>query len=320
MPSGIISPSEIPDSPSQTMPQSPRRHRTAAVSPSPSYHTDDIIATNGICHLPFEEEQVKTYGVENTPAHISCATSLSNLSLDEETKITTDCLHKEMRLMHQLSDEQDDLAAASTSSTLLMQTGNNVVANAQNTSHNDVPSDSDDSVNDGILLATCINIGMKGGSAATQTSLSGKFTSIMYPNETFFILFLIFVDKVATPPLSSPIMESLRDIQSSSDEDENDANDELLLQNCIRVGMQTTAKSNEERTGANESTSAIGRTGLLRNLPIHIKENPIGMMRKGGNKYIDPVFDKNFSVVSELSGLTIASSTPAVFNTQRFVH
>lgn len=112
-------------------------------------------------------------------------------------------------------------------------------------------------------------------------------------------------------------MQSLRDAQSSSGEDEDDANDELLLRNCIRVGMQTTAKPNEER--ANESASVIGRTGLLRNLPAHVKENPIGMMRKGGNTYIDPVFDGNFSVVSELSELTIASSTPAVFNTHRFV-
>lgn len=185
MPSGIISPSEFPDSPSQSMPQSPRRRRRAAETPSPPLivdHASGIVATNSLRHLPFEEEQVKTYVVENTPAHISCATSLSNLSLDEETKITTDCLLKEMRLMHQLSDEQDEMAAASATSTLSTQTENDE-ANTQKTSHNDVPSDSDDSVNDSLLLATCINIGMKGASAGPRTLYSGEFAGHMFEQE-----------------------------------------------------------------------------------------------------------------------------------------
>lgn len=188
MPSGIISPSEIPDSPSQTMPQSPRRRRTAAETPSPhleNAHASEANSTHR--RLPFEAEQVKLFGVENTPAHISCATSLSNLSLDEETKITTDCLIKEMRLMHQLSDEQDDLAAASTSTALSTQP-EHAEANASNTSHNDVPSDSDDSVNDSILLATCINIGKKGSIAAPNTIFPGIFISV-FKIKVLFIQF-----------------------------------------------------------------------------------------------------------------------------------
>lgn len=164
------------------MPQSPRRRRRAAETPSPPLVVDNascIVATNGLHHLPFEQEQVKTYVVENTPAHISCATSLSNLSLDEETKITTDCLHKEMRLMHQFSDEQEDLVAAPTTSAHSTQTKNDE-ANTQNASHNDVPSDSDDSVNDSLLLATCINIGMKGASAGPRTIYSGEFVCHMF--------------------------------------------------------------------------------------------------------------------------------------------
>lgn len=323
MPSGIISPSEFPDSPSQSMPQSPRRRRTAAETPSPPLIVDNassIVATNCLRRLPFEDERVKTYVVENTPAHISCATSLSNLSLDEETKITTDCLHKEMRLMHQLSDEPDDLVAASTTSTLSTQPKNDET-NTQNASHHDVPSDSDDSVNDSLLLATCINIGMKGASAGPRTLYSGEFVRYMFVQSRLINsrIFSFFIDKIAAPPLMLPL-KLPRKVQSSSDEDD-DADDDLLLQKCIRDGKHA----------ANTSISAIEKIGPLPRLPQHVPlENAIGMLRKGGNAYIDCIPDKpsrfhvedspcNFSVVSDLSELTIATNTPAVFKTHRFV-
>lgn len=105
-----------------------------------------------------------------------------------------------------------------------------------------------------------------------------------------------------------------RKVQSTSDEDE-DADDDLLLQTCIRDGKQM----------------AHGKIGPLPRLPQNAPlENAIGMLRKGGNAYIDSIPDNpsrfhvedspcNFSVVSELSGLTIATNTPAVFKTHRFV-
>lgn len=111
-----------------------------------------------------------------------------------------------------------------------------------------------------------------------------------------------------------------RKVLSTSDEDE-DADDDLLLQKCIRDGKQA----------ANTSTSANGKIGPLPRLPNHAPlENAIGMLRKGGNAYIDCIPDRpnrfnvedspcNFSVVSGLSELTIATNTPAAFNTHRFV-
>lgn len=150
MPSGIISPSEIPDSPSQTMPQSPRQKHT---------HSHDNSSTQR--HLPFDDE-VRTFGVENTPALISTATSLSNLSLDDEPKIANDLLIKEMRLMHHLSDEQDDdpNAIASTSAEI---NGENVNFNRMESKNCDAGhSDSDDSINDDeSLLNNCISIGIQ---------------------------------------------------------------------------------------------------------------------------------------------------------------
>lgn len=148
MPSGIISPSEIPDSPSQTMPQSPRQK-----------HAIPHDNSSNPRHLPFDDE-VRTFGVENTPALISTATSLSNLSLDDEPKIANDLLIKEMRLMHHPSDEQDDdlNANASTSAGIDGEHANfnTMEANSRDECH----SDSDDN-DDESLLNNCISIGIK---------------------------------------------------------------------------------------------------------------------------------------------------------------
>lgn len=159
MTSGIISPSELPDSPSQTMPHSPRRRRAGT-------------ATENVTQSFTFDDEVKTFGVENTPALISCATSLSNLSIDDEAKITTDCLIKEMRLMHQMSDEQDSFTAGP-SDRMVIQTNRvrNDDPNAEAGSAEQEPDDpetevssvSGDSVNDSMLLAKCISIGMSNG-------------------------------------------------------------------------------------------------------------------------------------------------------------
>lgn len=158
MPSGTISPSEIPDSPSQ-MPQSPRQKHSISRENSSNQR-----------RLPFDDE-VRTFGVENTPALISCATSLSNLSLDDEPKIANDLLIKEMRLMHHLSDEQDDEPNAVASTSTEPNNGNadftttgpeNCDAGESlsdaDESHDDDDDDDDD---DESLLKNCISIGIK---------------------------------------------------------------------------------------------------------------------------------------------------------------
>lgn len=128
-----MSPSEIPDSPTQIVAHSPRRIPGASVSfpctpPNPlrSVFEDDI----------------NPYGVENTPAQFSCATSLSNLSLDDEPKIETDITTKELKLI----SVDDDPAV-------------NIKLNDQNQNINADLSDSDDR-DDEILLKSCMNMGM----------------------------------------------------------------------------------------------------------------------------------------------------------------
>lgn len=137
--SGIISPSEIPDSPSQMVAHSPRRSSGGAAAaffpttPPTHFHQQQPLRS-------VFEDDINAFGVENTPAQFSCATSLSNLSLDDEPKIASDSRTKESK------NNVEDVASVK-----------NPIATTGGTT-------SDDSDEEGYmdtdLLATCINIGM----------------------------------------------------------------------------------------------------------------------------------------------------------------
>lgn len=178
MASGIISPSELPDSPSQTIPQSPRQISSRIPSPPFAHCGQSTVAANDPPLRGVFVDDINTFGVENTPAQFSCATSLSNLSLDDEPKIVTDSLIREMKLMNHPSDEQDDVPVPDTSSEGFGHESNDDVNEAAETrvSNDAVLSDSDDSVNDSILLANCITMGMK-GSFHAQNSEPGKYSN-----------------------------------------------------------------------------------------------------------------------------------------------
>uniref|UniRef100_A0A1Q3FWR5 Putative beta-catenin-binding protein apc n=1 Tax=Culex tarsalis TaxID=7177 RepID=A0A1Q3FWR5_CULTA len=75
-PSGVISPSELPDSPTQSMPHSPRRS-------SVGKRKGMVVGSAPPPVKSAFEDTVAKFEVENTPAAFSCATSLSNLSLEE---------------------------------------------------------------------------------------------------------------------------------------------------------------------------------------------------------------------------------------------
>ncbi|XP_031627550.1 uncharacterized protein LOC116343560 [Contarinia nasturtii] len=278
MPSGIISPSEIPDSPSQTMPQSPRQK-----------HSRENAANQR--RLPFDDE-VRTFGVENTPALISCATSLSNLSLDDEPKIANDLLIKEMRLMHHLSDEQDDEPnpIASTSADQ-NDVDSNLISNAiaENCDAGEALSDSDESINDDdSLLKNCISMGIQ--------------AKIIEPD-------------IKSPPALPEPNDILPDDSSSEDDDLGGSAADLLEQ-CIRSGI--TKKAIKPETSGIPSGSKLNRGIRLPPQQMINKENPIGMLRKGGNSFIETNYDEpnrfhiedspcNFSIASGLSDLTVGS-------------
>lgn len=81
-----MSPSELPDSPTQTMPQSPRRSISNIVTSSPHIQQITTNSPNRQESLSkkFDDDRLHAYIVENTPCNFSSATSLSNLSIEED--------------------------------------------------------------------------------------------------------------------------------------------------------------------------------------------------------------------------------------------
>lgn len=138
--SGVMSPSELPDSPTQSIPQSPSRLHSRVhkpISRTPPLPAREVIGAEAA------DDSINTFNVENTPAVYSYATSLSNLSFDDEPKISTDAISKDFQLMKQPSSEEDDQKKSPT---------------------NDIPNTADqsetESDEDGNLLESCINMGM----------------------------------------------------------------------------------------------------------------------------------------------------------------
>lgn len=109
--SGIISPSELPDSPTQSVPQSPSRLNARNIpNHLPGSRTPPIPASRGIVGSNAAEDSTNMFNIENTPTVFSYATSLSNLSFDDEPKITTDSISKDFQLVEHLSCNDDEQA------------------------------------------------------------------------------------------------------------------------------------------------------------------------------------------------------------------
>ncbi|XP_054281505.1 adenomatous polyposis coli homolog isoform X2 [Macrosteles quadrilineatus] len=111
MTSGMVSPSELPDSPTQTVPPSPHSIKPPVPIPAPAKPVSVF------------EERVSVFKEESTPVQFSTATSLSDLTFDDEPPMEGDrkC---------DMSDPTSDLAP--------------------------VDEEEDDD-----MLAACINIGMQ---------------------------------------------------------------------------------------------------------------------------------------------------------------
>lgn len=143
--SGIISPSELPDSPTQSVPQSPSRLHTRN---NPKHlqgnHTRAVIGAEAA------EDSTNMFNIENTPAAFSYATSLSNLSFDDEPKISTDSISKDFQLMKHPSCDDDEQVKKSSS---------NEPISAIPPSHDTAEQSDAESADDEILLESCINMG-----------------------------------------------------------------------------------------------------------------------------------------------------------------
>lgn len=269
--SGIISPSEIPDSPTQIVPNSPRR--SSAAAPKPVARLRSVF-----------EDDLNTFGVENTPAQFSCATSLSNLSLDDEPKIASDSLTKEISLNINAEEEEPGKEPVE----IPPEETGAAHGNVENPSINlsdAVLSDSEESDGDNLLFQNCINLGMTRGIAASKNPANGAKKN----------------DNISD------------DSTSSSDA----ANDDHLLEQCIRDGIQKTLaiKPKAQETNSTTTTTASPKNILPKTL---VKENPLGMLRKGGIPSYMPSRDElskfnvedspcSYSILSGLSDISVGS-------------
>lgn len=94
--SGVVSPSELPDSPTQTVPPTPVRPsnqelitpRTRKLTPQARSSNTLIMPTTSstVVKQSVFEDATSSFKDENTPIEFSRATSLSSLTIDDEIK------------------------------------------------------------------------------------------------------------------------------------------------------------------------------------------------------------------------------------------
>ncbi|XP_055379782.1 uncharacterized protein LOC129610948 isoform X2 [Condylostylus longicornis] len=323
--SGVISPSDLPDSPTQSMPQSPRRLSNPVQFPSNKPDAND---ENERQNVPRQdslqplrsvfEDGLSTFQVENTPAQFSCATSLSNLSLDDEPKITTDSLNKELLLMvnspkeNTPSSENPEIIKSSPKSYGSKRESINISENE------------DEAANDDDLLAAAINSGMNRSMTASKSKVQNEISSAVPIKDVIRSSSIENILSTASKADNSS-STSVRSLQNNKDEIvhmsdiSSNASDDCmdLFQQCIREGMQKSNapaidKNNKimkPEQNVNISPSVIARIN---------SGDPIGMLRRGGlppyipskdemNKFLVEDSPCNFSVISGLSNLTVGS-------------
>ncbi|KAM7361552.1 adenomatous polyposis coli 2 [Cochliomyia hominivorax] len=337
--SGVISPSEIPDSPTQSMPQSPRRNSGSGAASTTCFSAGISPSTQRVQNRTGEnskrslrsvfEDDLNTFNVENTPAQFSTATSLSNLSiLDEEPS-------------NQSPPQQQQNSLPATTNTI--SEGEEEDANENN---------------DDLLLASCINIGMnRAAIPSTYSQNTDSNSSVSHPTgmthdeprqycteDTPALLSkggsntnlsAISICSSANDPKENTVYEVLgcssgsttrthhnqstnrRSLNLSDDMSSNASESGAggidILQQCIRDGMQ--------------KPSTKEKVEIATKHPIATNVDPIAMLRRGGNilppfvqvndemnKYRVEDSPCNFSVMSGLSNLTVGSSLvgPAV--------
>lgn len=250
------------------------------------------------------EDDLNTFVVENTPAQFSCATSLSNLSLDDEPKISSDSLTKDMRLMNHPSEEQEEIVNQE-SENKLNENDDLHVEDIELNNTGDADSDGEVSANDDILLATCINIGMNSVSRAKQQNElvendNTQFSSDRITNYCTEGTPAILSKSGSNTNLSALSIDVNKADLSDDSSNTSDMAHDKLLEECIRDGMKKSQSKDK--------------------IAVY-KENPIEMMRSGAllppylvckdetNKFNVEGSPCNFSTMSALSNLTIESES-----------
>ena len=126
--SGRVSPSHLPDSPSQTMPGTPRHARGKDTAAKKTGSGPPPLAA--LHKKPMFEDGVRSYEVEGTPAILSTRTSLSGLEFEEdEIKLEAGENKDKSSNVSNISDDDEDIYADSES--LLGQLINSAMPNSK---------------------------------------------------------------------------------------------------------------------------------------------------------------------------------------------
>ncbi|CAK9818330.1 Adenomatous polyposis coli protein [Anthophora plagiata] len=155
--SGAVSPSELPDSPTQTIPPSPRNHKNQCadfISKIPEEVVRPTVRhlSYSKCHPPRTsvfEDDIATFNEESTPIKFSTATSLSSLTIDDELKIAT-----ASKPQNELKETSNDLEKNIKVNPVEEKTSNVEVEKDQ-----EQVSDGDEDDED--MLAACISMGIQ---------------------------------------------------------------------------------------------------------------------------------------------------------------
>ncbi|XP_012534463.1 adenomatous polyposis coli homolog isoform X2 [Monomorium pharaonis] len=158
--SGAVSPSELPDSPTQTVLPSPRSHKIQ--NPEFISKMQEEAVRPSVRHLLFSkshvtrnsvfEDDIATFKEESTPIEFSSATSLSSLTIDDEVKIPNDS--KTYHIMEQVFDKNEKDVHILEKDLLNMK-----ISSPESHVKEEQVSDGDEDDDD--ILAACINMGMQ---------------------------------------------------------------------------------------------------------------------------------------------------------------
>lgn len=272
---------------------------------------------------------------------LTCPNSLSNLSFDDEDKITSDSLTKDMRLMSHPSEDHDEIVEGSDMKTV-------------NVAINDNISEDGGSDNDDILLESCINIGMHSASNRVENNpdiFEAKNRSVKANTDNNHSHEMLSTQNVEnysahqyatedTPAVFSKAgsetnlsilsIDTHKNAAILSDDSSNtsDAGNDRLLEECIRDGLPKPSSSKHIAQYQNTQPHAPSY-----NLPQTVyKENPINMMRSGSsglapytpsndemNKFMVEDSPCNFSVASGLSDITVSTGVARLAQIKRYM-
>lgn len=273
---------------------------------------------------------------------LTCPNSLSNLSFDDEDKITSDSLTKDMRLMSHPSEDHDEIVEGSDTKPV-------------NVAVNDNVSEDGGSDNDDILLESCINIGMHSASNRVETNpdiFETKNRSVKANTDNNHSHEMLCTQNVEnysahqyatedTPAVFSKAgsetnlsilsIDTHKNATILSDDSSNtsDAGNDRLLEECIRDGLP---KPSGSKHNIAQYQITQPHTPSY-NLPQTVyKENPINMMRSGSsglapytpsndemNKFMVEDSPCNFSVASGLSDITVSTGVARLAQIKRYI-